>query len=189
MGDCPWFSVPGFQDWLLRPVSLLLEGVFIMASQKVFRLLLSAILLISGCEKKNIIEKENPKSMSCGYDKNIEINASMDDLSTTVIYAEVDNVISLPRPSDSTKLWAVQLTVKKVINAGQANIINEDKVVIFVHSVIKTFFVDVENIRGKTFKIVYLQPFNTRYEGEVEVSEEESQGQSPISSSIIRDCQ
>lgn len=102
-------------------------------------------------------------------DQNGNGNTQSPDDSNTVIYAVVQEVKPVPGPRFSMKRWSVRLNIVKVINKGTAFVEKGETVDIFVHSVIKTFSMDVDQIVGKTFKIIYLEPFDNKYDDDIQV--------------------
>jgi len=85
-----------------------------------------------------------------------------------VVIVKVEDVTTL-RDIKSTKRWQVQIKINEIIYDPHANLQVNDKTYLYVHSIIKTFFVDVENIKGKVFRVTYLQDYNTKYSGKLEV--------------------
>ena len=93
-----------------------------------------------------------------------------------IVIAEVEDVTPL-RIIRSTKLWQVQIRIDEIISNPHANIQVNDKAYLYIHSIIRTFLVDVNNIKGKVFKITYLQDYNINYDGDLNVVKKQCSGQ------------
>ena len=70
----------------------------------------------------------------------------------------------------SLKNWFVQAEVI----SGPTNDLNGTNFVggqmmVTLHSVAQTFHEDVNKIKGRTYRVVYLEPFRNLYVGEIEV--------------------
>ena len=66
------------------------------------------------------------------------------------------------------KLWTIELRIKRILS-GIPDINPDETVVVYVHSVVKTFGVDVNMIKGKIFHIKFDGDFIRDYWDEIEV--------------------
>lgn len=66
------------------------------------------------------------------------------------------------------KRWSVRLEVTGVV-AGEPNVVAGDTVVLRVHSVARTFMMDVADLPGEEFRLHYIDGFSTDWSGEVSV--------------------
>src|SRR6185436_13823875 len=82
----------------------------------------------------------------------------------------IDAGMIQPVNPQSLRNWFVQAeVVSGPTNEPSATNYVGGQMMVAVHSVAQTFHEDVNKIKGKTYRVVYLEPFRNLYVGDIEV--------------------
>lgn len=85
------------------------------------------------------------------------------------ILAEVVAVSPLPtKETAQRKRWSVEMRVLRIIH-GKPEVKSGETLTVQVHSVVKAFGEDVDTVKGKTFRVTYLDAFSKDYTGNIAI--------------------